>query len=69
MTNTIRMIKLWEVNTNTNEKALITIAFTAFEERLLNGIAEQLEFNLKENEKLEKEFIYRWLLTKAKGKK
>lgn len=59
MTNTIRMIKLWEVNTNTNEKALITIAFTAFEERLLNGIAEQLEFNLKENEKLEKEFIYR----------
>lgn len=59
MTNTIRMIKLWKVNTNINEKTLITTACSAFEKRLLDGAAEQLAFHLKENEKLEKEFIYR----------
>ena len=59
MTNTIRMIKLWKVNTDTNERTLVTIACTALGKRLLDGVAEQLEFHLQENEKLEKEFIYR----------
>lgn len=59
MTKAIRMIKLWKVNINTNERALITTACTDFEKRLLNGTAEQLEFHLNENEKLEKEFVYR----------
>ena len=59
MTKTIRMIKLWKVNTDTNERTLVTIACTALGKRLLDGVAEQLEFHLQENEKLEKEFIYR----------
>ena len=59
MTKAIRMIKLWKVNTNTNERTLIKTACTDFEKRLLNGIADQLEFHLNENEKLEKEFVYR----------
>ena len=59
MTKVIRMIKLWKVNTNTNKRTLITTACTDFEKRLLNGTADQLEFHLNENEKLEKEFVYR----------
>ena len=58
-TNTVTMIKLWKVNTDTNERTLITIACTAFGKRLLDGVADQWEFHLEENEKLEKEFIYR----------
>ncbi len=59
MTKAIRMIRLWKVNTNTNKRALITTACTDFEKRLLNGTADQLEFHLNKNEKLEKEFVYR----------
>ena len=59
MTKAIRMIKLWKVNTDTNERTLVTIACTTLGKRLLDGVAEQLEFHLQENEKLEKEFIYR----------
>ena len=58
MTDTIKMIKLWKVNTDTNKKELIKIACTNFEKRLLDGVADQLEFHLEDNEKLEKEFIY-----------
>ena len=50
MTKVIRMIRLWKVNTNTNERTLITTACTDFEKRLLNGTADQLEFNLNKNE-------------------
>ena len=59
MTKAIRMIRLWKVNTNTNERTLSTTASTDFEKRLLNGTADQLEFHLNKNEKLEKEFVYR----------
>lgn len=58
MTKTITMIKLWKVNTDTNDRTLVTIACTALGKRLLDGITDQLEFHLEGNEKLEKEFIY-----------
>lgn len=59
--NTIREIKLWKVNTDTNERKLIACAYAnnALSIRLLRGKEETLSFHLDENEKLEKEYVYR----------
>lgn len=59
--NVIREIKLWKVNTETKERKLITCAYAnnALSIRLLKGTEETLSFRLGENEKLEKEYIYR----------
>ena len=61
ITNTIREIRLYKINTETNQKKLIAFAHAndSLSVRILNATAETLSFNLEDNEKLEKEYIYR----------
>ena len=59
--NIIREIRLYKINTETNEKKLVTFAHAndPLSMRILSTTAETLSFNLEDNEKLEKEYIYR----------
>lgn len=55
----IRGIKLFLVNDNTGETKLIAYANNAYSKRMLEATEEQLSFNLKDGERLEREVVYR----------